>query len=354
LSPPILQIRDLRTALRLDGGWITVVDGVSLEINAGRCTALVGESGCGKTLTALSILRLLPPRTARIEGRVLFTEPEDGQPRDLLQFNKRELLRVRGRRIGIIFQEPLSALNPVLTVSEQLVEVLELHRSVGRRGAWKEGIELLRRVGIPAPEVRIHEYPHRLSGGMAQRVLLAMALAGRPAVLIADEPTTALDVTVQRQVLELIRSIQSSYGLGVLLITHDLGIVAQYADAVYVMYAGRIIEYGPVVEVLTDPLHPYTRALLACTTGISQPDRPLEGIPGKVPEPANFPEGCRFYPRCRRTAERARKDPSLAIAAENEFGGKVLRQCLEPEPDLTVGPTLLEFRPGHFVACPEV
>jgi oligopeptide/dipeptide ABC transporter ATP-binding protein len=252
----------------------------------------------------------------------------------------------------MIFQEPMTALSPVFTVGEQIREVVELHRGLRGRPAWGAVVESLREVGIPDPTRRADEYPHQFSGGMRQRVMIAMSLAGEPELLIADEPTTALDVTVQQQILDLLRSLKDQRGMSLLLITHDLGLVGDVADEVYVMYAGRIVEHGPVREVLDRPLHPYTQGLLRCTPKIADRGSRWETIPGSVPDPANPVSGCRFHPRCQLSAERARDATRLSIPVSSATGDRMLRRCVERYDGEPSGvPDLREFRPNHFAAC---
>ena len=282
----LLEIRDLRVAF----GAAMPVDGVGLTLEAGRTLGLVGESGCGKTLTALSILRLVPAPGRIAGGSIRF----DGG--ELVDLDEPAMRALRGRAIGMVFQEPMTALNPVLTVGAQVAEAVTLHERVGRAAARARAVEMLRLVEIPDAEPRADAYPHQLSGGMRQRVMLAVALACRPALLIADEPTTALDVTIQAQILDLLGSLQRQLGMAILLVTHDLGVVAERADAVAIMYAGRVVESGPAADVLGAPQHPYTRGLLA-----SLPDGRrgrLAAIPGTVPDPLHLPGGCRFRDRC--------------------------------------------------------
>jgi peptide/nickel transport system ATP-binding protein len=306
----LLRVENLTTEFENPYGLIRAVDGVSFEIPRGKTLALVGESGCGKSVTALSIMRLVPSPGRVTSGRILFED------RDLLQLAPAEMRRVRGRRIAMIFQEPMTSLNPVLTVGAQIREALAAHRAsgwmagpnpianLGRRRADRSAtIGLLKHVGIPAAESRVNEYPHRLSGGMRQRVMIAMALAGGPALLIADEPTTALDVTVQAQILALLRRLQDETGLAILLVTHDLGVVAQMADEVGVMYAGRLVERAAAGAILSAPRHPYTQALLRSLPRLRSrpadgPARRLPVIPGEIPDPLNRPPGCPFEPRC--------------------------------------------------------
>jgi oligopeptide/dipeptide ABC transporter ATP-binding protein len=291
---PLLSIRDLVVGFETDDGLVRAVDGVSLDVPRGRTLGVVGESGCGKTVTAFSIMRLLPQPQGRIlGGRILF------EGRDLAQASFEEMRRVRGARIGMVFQEPLSALNPVQSIGRQLAEVFLLHATKDRRDALARSVEMLRRVGIPSPEVRMGEYPHQLSGGMRQRVVIAMALACRPVLLIADEPTTALDVTIQAQILELMRALQREMGMSIILITHDLGVIAETCDEVAVMYAGRIAEQGPVEDIFAHPAHPYTRGLLASIPRLGTPRKSrLATIEGMVPALDELPSGCRFRNRC--------------------------------------------------------
>ena len=290
---PLLRLDNLRTYFYTDTAIVRAVDGVSYEVNPGETLAVVGESGSGKSVTALSILKLVPQPPGRIvEGRILF------KGRDLVPLSNDEMRTIRGKEISMIFQEPMTALNPVYTCGEQIIEALVLHERLTRAEARKRAIEMLERVGIPAPEQRISQYPHQLSGGMRQRVMIAMALACRPAVLIADEPTTALDVTIQAQILELLKELQREMGMAVILITHDLGVVAETADRVAVMYAGQVVEHADVHRVFQRPLHPYTAGLQASLPKLGEVVDRLRVIPGTVPNPARFPVGCRFHPRC--------------------------------------------------------
>jgi oligopeptide/dipeptide ABC transporter ATP-binding protein len=293
---PLLEIQNLSTQFRTHGRTVKAVDNVSLSIDRGEIMALVGESGCGKSVTAFSILGLIPEPPGRIVGgRILF------EGRDLRSMSPAELRQVRGGSIGMIFQDPMTSLNPALTVGEQIAEVVMEHRGVSRKVAMERAAELLERVKVPDVQRRIKEYPHRLSGGMRQRVMIAMALACEPKLLIADEPTTALDVTIQAQILRLLCEIRDRTGTAILLITHDFGVVAEVADRVAVMYAGRKVEEGPVAEIFANPQHPYTRGLLgsipqeADDTGARSP---LQEIPGMVPPLDQLPPGCAFAPRC--------------------------------------------------------
>jgi len=390
----LLSIRDLTVSFDMETGRVPVVEDVSLSVPRGSTVALVGESGCGKSVTALSVLRLLPEPPARIDtGEILLAErlspvghggaalgrgtrtPDrgaQGQCIDLLRIDEKRLCSVRGGRVAMVFQEPLTSLNPVMTAGEQIIEAIRLHRLASRREARGQAVDLLRDVGILRPEMRVDAYPHELSGGMRQRVMIAMALACNPDLIIADEPTTALDVTVQAQILALLRSLQRDRGLSVLLITHDLGVVAQVADEVYVMYAGRIVEHAATNELFAHPLHPYTQGLLACTPRVSGPatDR-LPVIEGTVPRPEAKPTGCPFHPRCSRARELARQvgegagdasshghrtGASQAERATITLDGQppltTLRRCVESIQGQPSGrPTLREIRADHKVAC---
>ena len=314
----LLEIRDLRTTFATAAGAAHAVDGVSLSLDAGRTVGLVGESGCGKTITALSIIRLVPPPGHIAAGAIEFAG------RDLLQLPERAMRAVRGAEIAMIFQEPTTSLNPVFTIGDQIAEAIRLHRDVSRSAAREQTIEMLRTVEIPEPERRVDAYPHQLSGGMRQRVMIAMALSCRPKLLIADEPTTALDVTIQAQILDLLGALQRRFGMALLLVTHDLGVVAERADEVAIMYAGRIVERGSVTEVFRAPLHPYTRGLLDSIPKVGTArQRRLDAIPGVVPDLLRLPSGCRFRDRC-----------ALAIA-----------DCAAAPPPLG------EHALGHWAAC---
>lgn len=291
---PLLRVENLRTYFHTADGVGKAVDGVSFQINKGETLGLVGESGCGKSITSLSIMRLLPSPPFRIlEGQVHFAGW------DLLTLSESEMRSIRGERIAMIFQEPMTALNPVFTVGEQIAEVYRLHRPYSRREAFDAAVAMMKKVKIPAAQQRAREYPHQLSGGMRQRVMIAMALACDPDLLIADEPTTALDVTIQAQILDLMEDLKERIGTSILLITHDLGVVAEMANQVAVMYAGHIVEYAPVSQLFADPLHPYTQGLLRAIPSMTdQTQTRLNVIPGMVPAPTHFPSGCRFHPRC--------------------------------------------------------
>ena len=293
---PLLEVNDLRTQFRTRAGLVRAVDGVTFSLDGGELLGLVGESGCGKSITALSIMRLISPPGEIVTGEILF----DG--RDLLRLTDQQMRQIRGDDIAMIFQDPMTSLNPVFTVGEQIAEALRLHRKLSRKAARAAAIEAMREVSIPDPARRVDDYPHQLSGGMRQRVMIAMALACDPKLLIADEPTTALDVTIQAQILELLNELRKSRELAVLLITHDLGVVAEVADRVAVMYTGRIVEESPVEELFARPKHPYTEGLLRSVPKLTVEDvvkhERLQTIEGVVPSPTNLPPGCHFAPRC--------------------------------------------------------
>ena len=294
MAAPLLEVRNLRVGFQTDDGLLTAVDDVSFTLEPGRTLGIVGESGCGKSVTAMSLMRLLPQPAGRILGGGILL---DG--RDLTKVPLEEMRKVRGSDIAIIFQEPMTALNPVHRVGRQIIENISMHRQLPATDALRRAVELMKWVGIPAPEQRLGEYPHQLSGGMRQRVMIAMALSCSPRVLIADEPSTALDVTVQAQILDLLKRLQSETGMAVILITHDLGVVAETCDEVVVMYAGRVAERGPVDRIFAGPLHPYTRGLMDCLPRLDHPAKtPLPAIPGMVPALRDMPAGCRFAPRC--------------------------------------------------------
>ncbi len=310
-----LEIKDLTVSFSSEGRKVEVVSGVSLSIPQGRIVGVVGESGCGKTVTALSVMRLIPEPPGRIEGgEIIF----DGA--DILRSSDRDMRALRGNRISMIFQEPISSLNPVFTVGDQIGESLRTHLHITRKEEKERVIDLLRLVGIPAPESRIKNYPHELSGGMSQRVMIAMALACSPEVLIADEPTTALDVTIQAGILELIDDLRVKMGMAVLLITHDLGIIAEVADTVYVMYAGKVVEHAVTRELFKHPKHPYTVGLLNSIPDLRRRKERLDAIPGVVPSPGSFPPGCRFQDRCPLVIDKCRnEEPPLSEHGEGHY-----------------------------------
>ena len=294
MTEPLLEVRDLRVGFQTEEGLLTAVDDVAFTLESGKMMGLVGESGCGKSVTARTLMRLLEQPSGRVlKGEVLL------EGRDVLTLPLEAMRRIRGKEIAMIFQEPMTALNPVHRVGRQIVENILLHQEIGANAALKRAVELMEWVGIPAPDERINDYPHQLSGGMRQRVMIAMALSCNPKILIADEPTTALDVTVQAQILDLIKRLQKDTGMAVILITHDLGVVAETCDDVAVMYAGRIVERGPVETVFRSPQHPYTKGLMGCLPRLDHPPKTmLPIIPGIVPGLRDLPEGCRFAARC--------------------------------------------------------
>ncbi len=300
----LLQVRDLKTYFYTDDGVVRAVDGISYDLTEGETLGLVGESGCGKSVSALSILRLIPyPPGKIVGGEVIF----DG--RDLLKITDEEIRHIRGNRIAMVFQEPMTSLNPVLTIGLQIGEALELHRGLDRKAAREEVVRLLRMVGIPDAERRIDDYPHQFSGGMRQRVMIAMALSCNPKLLIADEPTTAVDVTIQAQLLEIINELTSRLGTAVILITHNLGVVARHVNRMAVMYAGRVVEIGPSREVYKEPRHPYTIGLLASVPRLDQPRKErLVPIEGQPPDLIHLPPGCPFVPRCKHRVERCKSE----------------------------------------------
>jgi oligopeptide/dipeptide ABC transporter ATP-binding protein len=330
MTEPLLRVRDLRTFFYSAGAVARAVDGVSFDVGSGESLGVVGESGCGKSVTALSILRLIRP-PGRIEGgsQILF------EGKDLLGLPEREMRKVRGNRIAMIFQEPMTALNPVFTVGDQIAEVARIHQGLSRKAARQRAIEMLETVGISSPTQRVDEYPHQLSGGMRQRIVIAMALVMRPALVIADEPTTALDVTIQAQILELLAGLQTQVGMSVLLITHDLGVVAETCSRVVVMYGGEIVEESPVGPLFDAPHHPYTEGLLGAMPRMGQAKDRLDTIPGTVPPPTAWPTGCRFRDRCKYAWERCEQEhpPLYQIGA-----GRVSRCHLAEEPERRATP----------------
>jgi peptide/nickel transport system ATP-binding protein len=320
-GPRLLEIRGLKTHFATDDGWVRAVDGVDLTIHRGETLGVVGESGCGKTVTAMTVMKLVAMPPGRIvEGQILW------QGRDLVPLGADEMRAIRAREIGIVFQEPMTSLNPVYTVGEQIAEVVRLHEKLSKRAALERAVEMLKLVHIPNPERRVHDYPHQFSGGMRQRVMIAMALSCSPKLLIADEPTTALDVTIQAQILELIAEMKARLGMAVMLITHAMGVVAETAQRVVVMYAGKVVEEAPVGELFARPRHPYTQGLIRSIPRIDTAavkKQRLEAIPGVVPSLLHPPPGCRFAARCR----------------------FAMPKCVEAEPPLR------EVAPGHKVAC---
>jgi oligopeptide/dipeptide ABC transporter ATP-binding protein len=320
-SKPLLEVKGLKTYFYTEDGIVRAVDGVDFEVYPGEVLGLVGESGCGKSVTSLSIMRLIS-KPGKVDAGEIFLDGEN-----LLEFSEDEMIKVRGNRISMIFQQPQTALNPVFKVGDQLAEVLDVHQDLGKEAGWQRAIALLKMVGVPDPERRVEAYPHELSGGMAQRVMIAMALACVPELLIADEPTTALDVTIQAQILDLMRDMRKEMGTSVILITHDLGVVAEMAERVAVMYAGEIVEQADVNTLFDEPLHPYTQGLIGSIPILGEIKERLDVIPGSVPNLVNLPPGCRFAPRCQ-----ARIKHNLTI-------------CTEQKPELE------EIKMGHKVRC---
>jgi len=318
---PLLQIKDLKTYFFTEDGVVKAVDGVDLQIHAGEVLGLVGESGCGKSVTSFSVMRLVDSPGKIVAGEIFF------EGRDLLKLNDSEMQVVRGNHISMIFQQPQTSLNPVFTIGDQIVEVILIHSELDKKAAWQRAVELLSLVGIPDAERKARSYPHEMSGGQAQRVMIAMALALNPQILIADEPTTALDVTIQAQILDLMRGLRTKINTAVILITHDLGVIAEMADRVAIMYAGQIVEESDVLTIFENPLHPYTVGLIASVPVLGEVKDSLATIPGNVPNLVNLPVGCRFAARC---------------AAREEYG---LQICWEKNPDL------ITIQPGHSVRC---
>lgn len=314
----LLEINNLKTYFYTGEGVVKAVDGVSFSLERRKTLGLVGESGCGKTVTGLSIMKLIPSPAGRIvEGKISYKK------RDILGLKEKELRTIRGAEISMIFQEPMTSLNPVYTVGNQVVEAILAHQKIKKKEALDKAIEMLKLVKIPNAEQRIYDYPHQFSGGMRQRIMIAMALSCNPSLLIADEPTTALDVTVQAQILDLLKELQRKFHMSIIFITHDLGIIAEFADYVAIMYAGEIVEYSITANIYKNTLHPYTKGLLKSIPFIHQDKEYLNAIPGTVPNPINFPKGCRFSPRCEKGFQHC---------------------CVEKPP-------LKEFSPGHFVRC---
>ncbi len=314
MAPPLLSVRNLRTVFGSGGGGIVAVDDVSFDVAPREVVGIVGESGSGKSVTALSIMGLLPQPQGRVAaGAILF------EGRDLLQMPPRERRSLRGGAMGMIFQEPMTSLNPVFTIGDQIVETVRQHERMGTRAARARAVDMLGRVGIAAPARRLDDYPHQLSGGMRQRVMIAMALACSPRLLLADEPTTALDVTIQAQLLDLLRDLQAEFGMAIVLITHNMGVIAEFADRVLVMYAGRMAEEAPVGRIFDAPKHPYTIGLLSSTPDIVEDNVRLRTIPGTLPNLADLPPGCRFAPRCARAVEAcaAGQPPMRDFAADH-------------------------------------
>lgn len=298
----ILEIKDLFVKFPMDGGAINAVNGVNLSLGKGETLGVVGESGCGKSVTMSTILRLVKTSPARIEGEIYYK----GQ--NILDMPMRDFTRIRGKEISMIFQEPMTSLDPVIKIGPQIAESLMLHEKLLKNAAMAKALELLKQVEIPNAEKRINDYPHQLSGGMRQRVMIAMALACKPQILLADEPTTALDVTIQAQIMDLIKKLRGEYGMSIMIVTHDLGVISDVADRVVVFYSGQIVEEARTADLFKHPKHPYTKGLLACIPTLQTKAQRLQVIEGNIADPANRPSGCPFHPRCRYATERCRKE----------------------------------------------
>jgi peptide/nickel transport system ATP-binding protein len=324
---PLLQVRSLSTHFFTEEGVVRAVENVSFEIHPAEILSLVGESGCGKSVTGLSLLKLIPTPPGRIvSGEILFDE------RNLIQLEEKEMEKVRGNEIAMVFQEPMTSLNPVFTIGEQIMEAILFHQSgstrtgkVDKTEARRRAIHMLDRVKIPFPEMRIDAYPHQLSGGMRQRAMIAMALSCQPKLLIADEPTTALDVTIQAQILRLLKEMQREMGMAVMLITHDLGVVSEIADRVAVMYAGRIVEYAPIEAIFSRMRHPYTKGLLDSVPQLEEKKKRLHAIPGQVPDPVDLPMGCKFHPRCYLMIEECKREEPPLFQVNGDHFSRCIR-----------------------------
>jgi oligopeptide/dipeptide ABC transporter ATP-binding protein len=326
MTEPLLELKELRTYFDTEDGVVKAVDGVNLSIGRGETLGIVGESGCGKSVTAFTIMQLLPKPQGRIAGGEVLFHRKQGDRVDVIDLAKLsddEMRRIRGNRVSMIFQEPMTSLNPVFTVGNQIAEAIILHQKKTPREAREMAIEILTKVGIPSPALRVDNYPHEMSGGMKQRVMIAMALVCRPDLLIADEPTTALDVTIQAQILDLLRQLQAEIGMSIWFITHDLGVIAELAHKVAVMYASKVVERSTVEDLFAKPRHPYTKGLFKSLPHASQGATRLETIQGTVPNPLDFPTGCKFHPRCPFVVDDCKK----------------------------IEPKLVEVEPGHSVAC---
>lgn len=309
----LLTVRDLQIQFQTKKGINTAVDGIGFSVGKGEILGIVGESGCGKSVTSLSILRLLGSNSIISQGSIQL------EGRELLTLTEDEMCKIRGNEISMIFQDPMTALNPTMTIGDQLMEPLMIHQGYKKKDAWKEAVEVLKKVGIAAPEKRMKEYPHQLSGGMRQRVMIAMAVSCAPKLLIADEPTTALDVTIQAQILELMLELRQKMNTAIILITHDMGVVAETADNILVLYAGKVVEYGSVKDIFNNPRHPYTKGLLSSIPPLETDVEELNTIEGTVPAPGHMPAGCRFSPRCPYAKERCRsQQPGLYQAGNSK------------------------------------
>ncbi|HBF39019.1 MAG TPA: peptide ABC transporter ATP-binding protein [Firmicutes bacterium] len=326
MAVPLLEVKNLQTHFFTENGIVKAVNGVSFSLNAGKILCIVGESGCGKSITSLSIMRLLTSPPGRIVGGEVIFEGID-----LLKLKESEMYHIRGNKISMIFQEPMTSLNPVFTIGNQMMESIMLHRRCGAKEAREQAAEMLHLVGISSPEKRIHEYPHQLSGGMRQRVMIAMALSCNPKLLIADEPTTALDVTIQAQILDLMRKLRAELGTSVILITHDLGVVAEMADEVIVMYCGAIVERADVQTLFENPKHPYTKGLLGSVPNMEVEIQRLPIVRGMVPDPYNMPAGCAFCPRCDYATDACRQETPPLVNLDSDHNVRCFRYIHDRE-----------------------
>lgn len=314
-NKPVLEVKNLKTSFFTDDGVVPAVDDVSFHINAGEIVGVVGESGCGKSVTSLSVMGLVPTPPGKIVGGEILLNGED-----LTKASEKRMRQIRGNEVAMIFQDPMSSLNPVFTIGNQMIEAIKLHKKLGKNRAKQRAIEYMKLVGLPRPEELLNEYPHQLSGGMRQRIMIAMAMACEPKLLIADEPTTALDVTIQAQILKLMKNLNDNYQTSIMLITHDLGVVAQVCERVIVMYSGKVVEEGDVKSIFNDPKHPYTKGLIKSVPNVKKRAEKLYSIPGNVPKPGSIKQGCRFHARCEHVMERCiSENPTLRQVGDGQL-----------------------------------
>lgn len=314
-NKPVLEVKNLKTSFFTDDGVVPAVDEVSFHINAGEIVGIVGESGCGKSVTSLSVMGLVPTPPGKIVGGEILLNGED-----LTKASEKRMRQIRGNEVAMIFQDPMSSLNPVFTIGNQMIEAIKLHKKLGKNKAKQRAIEYMKLVGLPRPEELLNEYPHQLSGGMRQRIMIAMAMACEPKLLIADEPTTALDVTIQAQILKLMKNLNDNYQTSIMLITHDLGVVAQVCERVIVMYSGKVVEEGDVKSIFNDPKHPYTKGLIKSVPNVKKRAEKLYSIPGNVPKPGSIKQGCRFHARCEHVMERCiSENPTLRQVGDGQL-----------------------------------
>lgn len=314
-NKPVLEVKNLKTSFFTDDGVVPAVDDVSFHINAGEIVGVVGESGCGKSVTSLSVMGLVPTPPGKIVGGEILLNGED-----LTKASEKRMRQIRGNEVAMIFQDPMSSLNPVFTIGNQMMEAIKLHKKLGKNRAKQRAIEYMKLVGLPRPEELLNEYPHQLSGGMRQRIMIAMAMACEPKLLIADEPTTALDVTIQAQILKLMKNLNDNYQTSIMLITHDLGVVAQVCERVIVMYSGKVVEEGDVKSIFNDPKHPYTKGLIKSVPNVKKRAEKLYSIPGNVPKPGSIKQGCRFHARCEHVMERCiSENPTLRQVGDGQL-----------------------------------